>query len=55
MGGLSSCVTGRIMTETMMKPTGAEVRLIPVLSVAPDKVPHFADCMAESDALENWL
>ena len=55
MGGLSSGVTGRIMTETMMKPTGAEVRLIPVLSVAPDKVPHFADCMAESDALENWL
>ena len=43
------------MTETMMKPTGAEVRLIPVLSVAPDKVAHFADCMAEGDALENWL
>ena len=55
MGGLSSGVTGRIMTETMMKPTGAEVRLIPVLSVAPNKVPHFADCMAEADALNNWI
>lgn len=55
MGGLSSGVTGRIMAETMMKPTGAEVRLIPVLSVPADKVPHFADCMAEADALNNWI
>ena len=38
------------MTETTMKDAGAEVRLIPVLSVAPDKVPHFADCMAEAAA-----
>lgn len=43
------------MTKTMMKDTGAEVRLIPVLSVAPDKVPHFADCLAESEALDDWL
>ena len=44
-----------IMTETTMKDAGAEVRFIPVLSVAPDKVPHFADCLAESEALDNWL
>ncbi len=43
------------MTETMMKDAGAEVRFIPVLSVAPDRVPHFADCLAESDALDDWL
>lgn len=49
MGGLSSGVTGRIMVDTMMKPTGAEVCLLPVLSVPADKVPHFADCMAEAD------
>ena len=55
MGGLSSGVTGRIMTETMMKPTGAEVRLLPVLSVPADKVAHFADCMAEAEALNNWI
>lgn len=42
------------MAETT-KTTGAEVRLLPVLSVAPDKVPHFVDCMAESDALDKWL
>ena len=43
------------MTDKMMKITGAEVRLLPVLSVAPDKVPHFADCMAESAALDTWV
>lgn len=43
------------MTETTMKDAGAEVRLLPVLSVAPDKVPHFADCLAESEALDDWL
>lgn len=43
------------MTKTTMKDTGAEVRLNPVLSVAPDKVPHFADCLAESEALDDWL
>ena len=43
------------MTDKTMKTTGAEVRLLPVLSVAPDKVPHFADCLAESEALDDWL
>lgn len=43
------------MTNKTMKTTGAEVRLLPVLSVAPDKVPHFADCMAESAALDAWV
>lgn len=43
------------MTDKTMKTTGAEVRLRPVLSVAPDKVPHFADCLAESEALDDWL
>ena len=43
------------MTDKTMKTTGAEVRLLPVLSVAPDKVPHFADCMTESAALDTWV
>lgn len=43
------------MEEKTMKGAGAEVRLIPVLSVAPDKVPHFVDCLAESEALDGWL
>lgn len=43
------------MEEKTMKGAGAEVRLLPVLSVAPDKVPHFADCLAESEALDDWL
>lgn len=43
------------MTDKTMKTTGAEVRLLTVLSVAPDKVPHFADCLAESEALDDWL
>lgn len=43
------------MTDKTTKTTGAEVRLLPVLSVAPDKVPHFADCMAESAALDTWV
>lgn len=43
------------VTKTTMKDAGAEVRLIPVLSVAPDKVPHFVDCLAESEALDGWL
>ena len=43
------------MMETTMKNAGAEVRFIPVLSVAPEKVPHFADCLAESETLDDWL
>ena len=43
------------MTDKTMETMGAEVRLLPVLSVAPDKVPHFADCMAESAALDMWV
>ena len=43
------------MTNKTMKTTDAEVRLLPVLSVPADKVPHFADCMAESAALDTWV